>query len=309
MCIRDRDNLDPPLNPGWYDYAATGNTEYWVEIASSNFNPGGALENYVYTGDLASQSYSGPEPRRVTLIGVIVDWNDADFGYALAGIELTKVANDTPDGGTTIIQTGETVTYTYRFTNTGETHLSTVVITDDNGTLGVPGDDFQPCTTFAGPYAPSSGGQCQWITTVSANRTNIATVVGNPVNSSGVDLPGNDATDSDDAVVTLIGPEIMIDKVPDTQQVVTGGTAQWTIYVTNTGDVALTTVTVTDALAPNCDRSLGSLGVGASTSYACSRSGVTADFTNVAAVTGDPPVGPPVTDNDDADVDLSLIHI
>src|SRR5205085_10797409 len=53
-----------------------------------------------------------------------------------------------------------------------------------------------------------------------------------------------------------------------------------------TGDVALTDVTVTDPLSPNCNRTIGSLAAGASTSYTCTRPNVTASFNNVAVVTG-----------------------
>ena len=112
-------------------------------------------------------------------------------------------------------------------------------------------------------------------------------------------------TDSDPADVDVIGPDIEIAKTPDNQQIVSGGTANFTIYVTNTGDVALDNVTVTDPLAPNCNRSLGTLAAGASTNYTCSRSGVISSFTNVANVTGDPPVGPPVTDSDPAVVTVT----
>src|SRR5205823_3144887 len=62
--------------------------------------------------------------------------------------------------------------------------------------------------------------------------------------------------------------------------------ATFTITVTNTGDVALTDVTVTDALSPNCNKTIGTLAAGASTSYTCTRPNVTASFNNVAVVTG-----------------------
>ena len=69
--------------------------------------------------------------------------------------------------------------------------------------------------------------------------------------------------------------------------------------MTNTGNVTLTNVFVTDALSPNCNETssspggaaLASMAAGASFSYNCSLAGVTAGFTNVAVATGTPPNG------------------
>src|SRR6266480_7472747 len=79
---------------------------------------------------------------------------------------------------------------------------------------------------------------------------------------------------------------ISIVKDPNSQTVTSGGTATFTITVLNTGDVALTDVVVTDALSPNCNKTIGTLAPGQSVSYKCTRPNVTASFTNVAVVTG-----------------------
>jgi len=72
-------------------------------------------------------------------------------------------------------------------------------------------------------------------------------------------------------------------------------------------------VSVSDALAPDCDRAnLGTLVPGASTSYTCTKTNVTAGFTNVAVATGTAPDGTTpssVTDNDDAVVSLPAAKI
>jgi hypothetical protein len=45
-------------------------------------------------------------------------------------------------------------------------------------------------------------------------------------------------------------------------------------------------VVVTDALSPNCNKTIGTLAPGQSVSYKCTRPNVTKSFTNVAVVTG-----------------------
>jgi len=103
-------------------------------------------------------------------------------------------------------------------------------------------------------------------------------------------------------------PAIAITKNPKEQTVQSGGTATWTIVVTNTGQVTLTNVRVTDPLAPDCNRTsaqipaLASMAPGASLSYTCSLANVTASFTNVATDTGTPPTGPDVSATDTAHV-------
>jgi uncharacterized repeat protein (TIGR01451 family) len=82
-----------------------------------------------------------------------------------------------------------------------------------------------------------------------------------------------------------------------------GGTADFTIFVTNTGDFTLTNIVVQDVLAPDCDYTHpGSLGLGGFTSYTCVETGVLTDFVNSALVTADVTIGGSVSDSDTAQV-------
>ena len=72
--------------------------------------------------------------------------------------------------------------------------------------------------------------------------------------------------------------------------------------MTNTGNVALHSVTVSDPHPSNCGRSIGSLAVGASRTYTCTRAAVSSNFTNVATVKGLSPKGTQVTATDHAKV-------
>src|SRR5207247_8839915 len=75
-----------------------------------------------------------------------------------------------------------------------------------------------------------------------------------------------------------------------------------TITVTNAGDVTRSDVTVADLLAPDCNRSIGTMAPGASVTCTCKLANVTSSLTNVAASTGTPPTGPNVTATDNAPV-------
>jgi uncharacterized repeat protein (TIGR01451 family) len=109
-------------------------------------------------------------------------------------------------------------------------------------------------------------------------------------------------------VTPVLGAAIAIVKNPKSQTVAVGGTATFTITVTNSGHVTLTNVTVTDPLSPNCNRTkadipaLASMAPGAHVTYTCTRPNVRAAFDNVATATGTPPSGPNVTASDTAPV-------
>ena len=202
-------------------------------------------------------------------------------------IAITKVADQTA------VRSGAIVTFTITITNTGGVTLTNVTVSD---ALAPDCDNDLP--DDLAPHGGSTSYECS--INVAADFTNTATVTGTSVPT------GTHVTDTDTAFVDVINPAIEISKTPDTQAVVSGSTATFTIIITNTGDVTLTNVIVSDALAPNCDNGgLSDLAPdGASTSYQCTLANVTADFTNSATVTGTPPVGDVVTDIDTASVDV-----
>src|SRR6185503_10611919 len=103
---------------------------------------------------------------------------------------------------------------------------------------------------------------------VTLDFTNVATVTGTPPT-------GPDVSDNDDADVNVIAPAITLAKTPDLQTITTGDSVTFTLTVTNTGDVTLTNVAVTDPLAPNCATTLATLAPNAGSSYTCTLSSVT----------------------------------
>lgn len=116
--------------------------------------------------------------------------------------------------------------------------------------------------------------------------------------------------------VPVAAPSINIEKSPDLQAIPPNGTAVFTVTIQNTGDITLTEIAVSDAVAPNCARVAGALddlGPGASTSYTCELT-VANNLVNSAEVTARPLVGgepsdPVVSDSDTAEVRIANIEV
>lgn len=90
---------------------------------------------------------------------------------------------------------------------------------------------------------------------------------------------------ADDEIVDA-NPLILVGQKPRLQEFFAGNNATFTVGVTNTGTIALQTVT-TNATTPACNRAnLGPLGPGQSTTYTCTAAGVTTSFLNEIQATG-----------------------
>ena len=199
-----------------------------------------------------------------------------------ASITIVKEADQ-------MIVRGSSATFTIAVTNTGDVTLTNVTVSDAEA----PDCD----RTFAELQAGDHQSYVCAVTGVTDDFVNTATVTGTPP-------AGADVMYSDTASVDVIDPGIQIAKTPDLQTVVRGSAAAFTIAVTNTGDVTLTNVTVSDAEAPDCDRTFAELQAGGYQSYMCAVTGVADDFVNTATVTGTPSVGADVMDSDTASVDV-----
>ncbi len=96
-------------------------------------------------------------------------------------------------------------------------------------------------------------------------------------------------TTTTDTTGYTIDSRIRISKSPSTQDVVSGGTATFTIQVRNIGTTALSAVTVSDPGFAQCDRTFATMAVGEIQSYSCDVTSVTANFTNVVNVSATDP--------------------
>lgn len=106
-------------------------------------------------------------------------------------------------------------------------------------------------------------------------------------------------------------PGLAIEKSPDLQDVAYGETVTFTISLTNTGTVSLTNVTITDTLAPDCNRSLGTVEAAVNQSYTCTQTNVTKSFLNEVVATGKPVSSEVLTARDLAAVNMTtkLIYL
>ncbi len=201
------------------------------------------------TGTVTGQDANSPPGTAVS------DDDPANYsGAAPVAVNIVKFVNgedaDSPTGPHLAI--GSAITFTYVVTNTGTSPLSNVVVIDDHGTPGNTADDFSP--TFSGGDTNGNGlldVTETWTYTANANalagqQTNVATVTAtglettvtdnNPANYFG-DAPGVQIVkfvNGEDAD-TAPGPGIPV-----------GSTVTFTYVVTNTGNVPLANVAVTD---------------------------------------------------------------
>jgi len=74
-------------------------------------------------------------------------------GSTSPAITIVKMTNGTNNNSPTgpHIPVGDTVTWTYIVTNPGSVNLTNIVVIDDNGTPGNPGDDFNPIPVDVSP--------------------------------------------------------------------------------------------------------------------------------------------------------------
>jgi uncharacterized repeat protein (TIGR01451 family) len=231
-------------------------------------------------------------------------------------IQVTKTPH------TQTILSGGTATWTITITNTGDTTLTNVNTTDLAAadcqktsaqliTLGLAGATLAPGATFS--YTCS-------LANVTAAFDNVVVACGTP-SAGPVVCDNSPATlGARTGSVTPITPSIQVTKLPHSQSLVSGGTATWTITITNTSkDATLTNVSTTDALAGDCAKTsaqlitLGLTGAtlapGATFSYTCSLANVTVAFDNVVVACGTPSVGPDVCDNSNTTLDVRTGHV
>jgi len=206
---------------------------------------------------------------------------------ASPAIALDKQAG-TPSGNIA----GSTIGYAFDVTNTGNVTLTAVAVSDP--TVGV-------VTCLVATLAPGASTTCSATYTLTqtdvdaGHFANAATATGTP--PAGADVTAGDATDTP----ISSGPAIALDKVAGVPTgTIAGSTIAYTFIVTNSGNVSLTAVAVSDPKAGAVTCPAGTLAPGASTTCAVTYTLTQADVDagvvdNTATATGTPPTGDPVT--------------
>ncbi|ODS41222.1 hypothetical protein BEH94_09275 [Candidatus Altiarchaeales archaeon WOR_SM1_SCG] len=142
----------------------------------------------------------------------------------VATISVVKTVNES------IIQSRESVNYTYVITNIGNVVLSNITLNDDKyGVINCPSDTL----------APGANILCWTVQQINATITNNATVTADAPN-------GDDVSAWDTVTVTVIGPRLNITKTANTTMVQSGKSVNYTYFIINTGDVSLVNITLTD---------------------------------------------------------------
>ncbi|MEA2620128.1 MAG: hypothetical protein QOC97_901, partial [Chloroflexota bacterium] len=212
----------------------------------------------------------------------VTDTDEATVTVAASAPAIHVVKSADP---TTLPAGGGPVEYTYLVTNTGNVPLTGVTVTDDK------------CTTVTGPTGDAGNDGVLGLTETWTYTctTSLAVTTTNTVTATG-HAGGTEVSDTDQATVTVgsvaSAPAIHVIKSADpTALPVGGGSVTYTYVVTNTGNVALTGVTVTDdkcdsVTGPTGDTgSDGSLGLTETWTYTCTTT-LSTTTTNTVTATG-----------------------
>jgi len=126
-----------------------------------------------------------------------------------AAIDIVKTAGIASDGEIFTINGPSPVSFTFTVTNSGDSHLSGIIIVDDAGTPADNSDDITvdstSCPDLGNLLPPGGQVQCAITLPIDATTTNTAGTVGVPSDSTGVPYQGvSNPMDSDDAVVEFL---------------------------------------------------------------------------------------------------------
>ena len=238
------------------------------------------------------------------------DASDSDPSHYFGsqpGISLQKRTNDqdADNAPGPYILSGDTVTWEYQVSNTGNVELSAVTVTDDNGTPTNPNDDVTICT-IASLGAGTSQTCTRSGTAVVGQYANLGSISGTPP-------VGADVSDSDPSHYFGTSPDISLQKTTNGEDadsapgpyILIGEPVSWEYQVSNTGNVELTVISITDDNGtpgdPADDFTVCTFpSLAAGETQTCTRDGSASagQYANLGTASGTPPVGPGVSHSD-----------
>ncbi|CUR55154.1 putative Conserved repeat domain protein [metagenome] len=241
-----------------------------------------------------------------TLLGVVVTGTSSTSTptSTARSVSLVKSAGTPVDvNGDGRVNAGDTIAYSFLVTNTGAQTLTAVGVSDAKV-----GAVTCPVTTLAPGASTTCTAAAYTITQADVNAgsvANTATASGTPPTGAAVTAGSSTST------TTSSLKRIVLDKVAGTPVDVNlnglvdaGDRITYTFLVSNTGDVTLTGVGVTDTLLPAVTCPVTTLAPGASTTctapvYVITQANVDAgSVNNTATANGTPPTGAATTSTD-----------
>jgi uncharacterized repeat protein (TIGR01451 family) len=288
-CGGDGDNVIPSLAPG-----ATASCSATITATEGQ---------YSNIGTVTGTPPGGPVP---------TTRDPSHHVGAQPSLTLQKLTNgeDADSAPGVTVAVGDPVTFTYQVTNDGRVDLTNVIVTDDRlaaGAIDCGGDGDNVIASLA---AGASASCTATITATEGQYTNVGTVTGTP--PAGFTPP----TTTDPSNHTGLRPGIQIEKSTNGEDadtgtgpvVAVGSTVNFSYVVTNTGNVGLSPVFVTDDRLDDSAIVCSGTGVNAilfltpGESQTCTASIVAeaGQYANVGTATGTPvaPGLPEPTDTD-----------
>ncbi len=298
---------------GAYRFAGLAAGTYTIEFdrpnASYAFSPTGA-------GTSMTDSNADPGTGRVLVsVSAGQQRTDIDAGLSVSGQSPISIGdfvwkdangNTTPDANEGLAG-AQVVLYDSLGKELARLTTTATTVTAANYTFtGVPAGGSYRVAIDTSTLAP-------------ANLVQIADPDGTPLDNRTDLITPSAATTAVDFGYTTPAPAITIDKRAtngtDTQNVLDPGTAYFEISITNTGNLTLTQVAVTDPFASDCVHVAGTLAPNAQVTYTCAKNSAAGsvgapgtDWTNRVDVTGQPvdgngdPVMSPVSSFDTSTV-------
>jgi hypothetical protein len=277
-----------------FDFTFTGDFVAAAVIVKGG--PNANLYDYTPDGAAADTDLHAPvNPANGGFYGL----SHISFCVAAAGEEEPPNPNIrlVKSAAPTLVHVGDTVTYTFEVTNTGDEDLFEVTLTDDTGICDaepILEDDGDGDSTLAVDETWTY--TCEHVATADdpSRLENVATV-------TAVNEADEEVSDEDDAVARIIHPDIDLEKSVSASTVPAGTTVTYTFVVTNTGDTKLFDVTVVDDVMGTIG-TIAELEAGASQTFTATFTVQDQPVTNVAVASGTDVLGATVTARDSVTV-------